>query len=126
MMTRAVAISSLAVMGLGGCAEQPTGPHFAVIDRLMIDDDLINILVETGGVTGPEMASDYADCVVAAYALENQLAFARPIRTQTTKTGGNWRADAVYSVSPALPKGPRTIDAEIAVQGCAELGIPTS
>ena len=39
--------------------------------------------------------------------------------------GGIWRADAVYSVSPALPKGMRTIDAEVTVADCAERGIPT-
>ena len=92
----------------------------------MIADGIINVLVEARGAEAEERSGDYADCVVAGYALENRFAFARPIRKQISKIGGNWRADAVYSVSPTLPIGPRTIDAEIAVQNCAELGIPTS
>jgi hypothetical protein len=39
--------------------------------------------------------------------------------------GGVRIADAVYTVSPTLPRGLQTIDAEVRVADCAELGIPT-
>jgi len=42
-----------------------------------------------------------------------------------TQQGGLWRADAVYTVSSALPRGSRTIDAEVTVADCTEQGIPT-
>src|SRR5690606_31795227 len=77
-----------------------------------------------GTTTGAE-AEDYATCVAAAYALEKQAGFARKVRVYLKEEGGVWSADAVYSVSPALPKGMRTIDAEVTVADCAERGIPT-
>ena len=49
----------------------------------------------------------------------------RHIRTLAGKEGGVWRADAVYSVSAALPGGLTMIDAEVTVEECAERGIPT-
>jgi hypothetical protein len=39
--------------------------------------------------------------------------------------GGVWLADAVYTISPALPRGSRTIDAEVVTAACVEKGIPT-
>ena len=35
------------------------------------------------------------------------------------------QADAVYTISPALPRGLRTLDAEVVVQDCKANGIPT-
>ena len=125
MMARAIAISGLTVMGLGGCAtERPTAPH-EVLDTLRIGEDLINVLVQVDGDLAEETASQYAECVAAQYVLDRGYQFARHIRTNRSKTGGNWRADAVYSVSQALPRGSKTLDAEVVVQNCAELGIPT-
>jgi len=128
MMARAVGIGTLAAMGLGGCdpsaqADAPT--QYSVIDRLRIDDGLINILAQARGPEAQASVDAYAECVIADYALEQGFGFARRIRTQVTKTGGNWRADAVYSISKTLPDGLRTIDTEIAVQNCADNGIPT-
>jgi hypothetical protein len=39
--------------------------------------------------------------------------------------GGVWTADAVYTISPALPRGLQTLDAEVVTAACAEQGIPT-
>jgi hypothetical protein len=47
------------------------------------------------------------------------------VRTLVDETGGIWRADAVYTISAALPRGERTIDAEVTVANCALNGIPT-
>ena len=43
----------------------------------------------------------------------------------TDNEGGVWHADAVYSVTAALPEGLVTIDAEITAEDCADRGIPT-
>jgi len=41
------------------------------------------------------------------------------LRTNAQEKGGVWSADAVYTISPSLPRGLRTID------DCAEKKIPT-
>ncbi len=125
MMARCVAITGIAGMGLAGCVGTPDTDRFRVIDKLRIDENLINVLVETSGPDADGLSTQYAECVAAKYALDQGFGFARHIRTHRANTGGNWRADAVYSITPALPKGMRNIDAEVAVQNCAELGIPT-
>ena len=125
MMARALAISGFAALGLSGCTQAPQTPGFRVADLLRIDDTLINILVETTGPDAQAMAPRYVECVAAQYALDHGYGFARHIRTNRSKTGGAWQADAVYSITPALPQGSRTLDVEVIVQTCAELGIPT-
>jgi hypothetical protein len=130
MMARAVAISGLAALGLGGCsqgdraADLPEGMR--VVQTLRIDPSLVNLLVETGDAELAETLDEYAECVAAGYTLKQGFGFARHIRTNRSNTGGIWRADAVYSITPALPRGSRTMDAEVIAQNCAELGIPTS
>ena len=79
-------------------------------------------------VQGARDAQDpiaYSRCAAAQYALIRGFGFARHVRTNVTEQGGLWRADAVYTVSPALPRGFRTIDAEVTVADCTEQGIPT-
>ena len=67
----------------------------------------------------------YAECAAAQYALIRGYGFARHVRTLVTETAGNWEADAVYTISPALPAGERTIDADVTVAACGQNGIPT-
>lgn len=50
--------------------------------------------------------------------------FVRQVRTNVEEEAGLRRADAVYTVSPALPDGLRTFAADVA-DSCAENGIPT-
>ena len=126
MMGRALAITGLATMGLTGCGSPQTASAFRVVDTLRIDEGLVNVLVETSGPLAEEQLDAYAGCVAAKYALERGFGFARHIRTNRSETGGTWRADAVYSITPTLPKGSRTMDAEVTVQNCTELGIPVS
>lgn len=125
MMARAVAISGAVLTGLAGCADRSVAPTYRVLDKLMIDEGIANILVETGGNSTLNDLDSFAECVAAGFALKQGRGFARHIRTNHSKTGGNWRADAVYSISPGLPEGPRTLDAKIVAQNCAERGIPT-
>ena len=67
----------------------------------------------------------YARCAAAQYAVIRGYGFARHVRTNVQVEGGARIADAVYTVSPTLPRGLQTIDAEVAVDDCAEQGIPT-
>jgi len=67
----------------------------------------------------------YARCAAAQYSLIRGYGFARHLRTNVYREGGIWLGDAVYTISSALPRGLRTIDAEVTVADCQEQGIPT-
>ena len=67
----------------------------------------------------------YARCAAAQYALIRGYGFARHVRTIVDLKGGVWRGDAVYTISASLPKGLKTIDAEVTVRDCGAQGIPT-
>ena len=58
------------------------------------------------------------------YGLIRGYGFARHVRTLVTEEGGKWRGDAIYTISAALPRGLKTIDAEVTAANCAENGIP--
>ena len=51
------------------------------------------------------------------------LAF-EPLR-RLGNLSGLWQADAIYTISAAIPAGLRTIDAEVTVENCKSNGIPT-
>jgi hypothetical protein len=128
--------TSLALMGLAGCvtaASAPNGaalgaPESAVyrgVETRLLEDDLVNFVVSMQGARDAQDPIAYSRCAAAQYALIRGFGFARHVRTNVTEQGGLWRADAVYTVSPALPRGFRTIDAEVTVADCTEQGIPT-
>ena len=98
---------------------------FIGVETRLLEGDLVRFLVSVeGGETGlPAMA--YAECAAAQYTLIRGYGFTRHVRTNVYEEGGIWQADAVYTVSPALPEGDRTIDAEVTVADCEERGIPT-
>ncbi|GAB4263552.1 MAG: hypothetical protein Kow0013_10020 [Pararhodobacter sp.] len=126
---------SLALSGLAGCvtaAPQPGpalgAPEAAVyrgVETRLLEDDLVNFVVRMEGARDMRDPIAYARCAAAQYALIRGYGFARHVRTTVTEQGRLWVADAVYVVSPALPQGARTIDAEVTVADCTELGIPT-
>jgi hypothetical protein len=129
MMARA--LSLMAVTGLAGCgpAEAPAREEFAPvyggIQTILLDGDLVNFRVEMRGARDNEDVAAYARCAAAQYTLIRGYGFARHVRTNVAKEGGVWRGDAVYTISAALPRGTRTIDAEVTVRDCGEQGIPT-
>jgi len=100
-------------------------PVYNGIETLLLDKDLVNIRVAMAGARGNGDVADYARCAAAQYALIRGYGFARHVRTNVSMKGGIWRADAVYTISPALPDGLRTIDAEVTVQNCGAERIPT-
>ena len=123
----------LSAVILGACeaVEQPTRTQpereltYEGVGTQLLADDLVNFHVEMGGELVRDDLALYARCAAAQYALIRGYGFARHVRTTVYKEGGLWRGDAVYTISPALPRGLQTLDAEVAVADCAENGIPT-
>ncbi len=118
--------------GLAACAAAPDaeGPvevkaTYLSSQVVLLEGDLVQAKVAAKGRDAEAAVVEYARCAVAGYALKNNAGFVRNVRTLTGKEGGIWRADAVYSVTSALPVGMQTIDAEVTVADCAERGIPT-
>lgn len=102
----------------------PDAPWQGVQTRLL-GDDLVNFRVAMSGRPARQSLSDYAKCAAAQYARIRGFGFARHIRTTYSVTGGKHYADAVYTVSDALPEGIKTIDAEVTLADCQDRGIPT-
>ncbi|WP_420567031.1 hypothetical protein [Thalassovita sp.] len=129
-MLRAAVISFALAGAMAGCVQaQPERgafrPDYRGIDTQLLSGDLVNFVVTMAGARTGEDVSDYAECAAAQYALIRGYGFARHVRTNVEQQGGLWRGDAVYTISPALPRGLRTIDAEVVAAHCAENGIPT-
>jgi hypothetical protein len=124
-----VASLSVACAALLGCGEtmqeSAFAPQYKGIETLLLDGDLVNFRVEMTGARNNEDVSAYARCAAAQYALIRGFGFARHVRTNVDNQGGTWRGDAVYTISAALPEGRKTLDAEVAVQGCGARGVPT-
>jgi len=115
---------------LAACAEaaapEATKLVYSGVQTQLLEGDLVSFGVGVWGAGADEAAAvAYATCAAAQYALIRGYGFARHLRTNVSETGGVWRADAVYTISPALPRGLRTIDAEVTVADCADQGIPT-
>jgi len=111
--------------GLSACASTPAGKVYGGADPVGMGEDLYGFLVTMRGAADSTEVEDYVTCVVAGYTLEKNAGFARKVRVSVTQEGGVWSADAVYSISPALPRGIATIDAEVMAADCGERGIPT-
>lgn len=132
MRNRAViAPVSLAVAGaVSGCEmSEPDEaarftPDYRGIETRLLDGDLVSFRVEMTGARGNIDVSRYAECAAAQYTLIRGYGFARHLRTSVAEEGGIWRGDAIYTISPALPDGLKTIDAEVVAANCAENGIP--
>lgn len=129
-----IGIGLFALGGLVACAETPPGggvdqapfdPEYLGIETRLLEGDLVSFLVEMRGARGNGDVADYAECAAAQYTLIRGYGFARHVRTNVAEEGGVWQGDAVYTISPDLPRGVNTIDAEVAVASCAENGIPT-
>ncbi|MFZ5708560.1 MAG: hypothetical protein ACOY4T_02570 [Pseudomonadota bacterium] len=78
-----------------------------------------------GRGAGRDAVAAYARCGAVGYALAQDFGFVRHVRTKVAEKGGVWTADAVYTISPGLPGGVASIDAEVAAADCEERGIPT-
>lgn len=100
-------------------------PDYQGVNTRLLDGDLVNFQVKMTGARDNSDVDAYAECAAAQYALIRGYGFARHLRTSVVEEAGLWLADAVYTISPALPRGSKTIDAEVTVSACAENKIPT-
>jgi hypothetical protein len=120
--------------GLAGCAEGggaevtkgPFDPVYIGVESEVLDPTLFRFAAQMKGARAASDVETYARCAAAGYAVEKGFGFVRHVRTDVNERGGIWRADAVYTISPGLPRGLKTIDAEVTVADCAEQGIPTA
>ena len=130
-MAGGIRLMALAMIAMAGCAaERPgaavaMGPQYRWAETLRMTEELVNVRVGVEGDATEAQVAEYAACVAAQYALFQGFGFARHVRTTVSEEGGLWQGDAVYTISPALPAGLRTIDAETKVAACGETGIPT-
>lgn len=97
---------------------------YAGIETRLLEGDLVQFVVGINGEATQEEVSRYAECAAAQYALIRGYGFARHVRTNVRFEQERSLGDAVYTISAALPRGLRTIDAEVTVATCAEDGIP--
>jgi len=130
----AKALTLAACGGLMGCVagqgardtlDPPTRTQYLGVDTRLLEGDLVSFVVQVAGEGGQTSAIAYARCAAAQYALIRGYSFARHVRTSSGMRGGIWEADGVYTISPKLPRGTRTIDAEVVVDDCKAQDIPT-
>nr|WP_058314397.1 hypothetical protein [Cognatishimia activa] len=100
-------------------------PSYMGVRTDLLDGDLVNFHVEMTGARGGADVHAYAECAAAQYALIRGYGFARHVRTTIDTQSDTWTGDAVYTISPSLPRGLKTIDAEVVVSNCEENRIPT-
>jgi len=127
------ALALISTLALAGCAsggadvsrEAAFAPVYQGIETRLLDGDLVNFKVSMSGARSQADIDAYARCAAAQYTLIRGYGFTRHVRTTAAQDGGVWTADAVFLISPALPAGSRTIDAEVTVADCGQSGIPT-
>lgn len=126
-MIRVACISLIALAGCGDPAsvQRAERPDYVGVDTRLLDGDLVQFEVAISGSALPDQLDGYADCAAAQYALIRGYGFARHVRTNLKQSGDMSTADAVYMISPSLPRGLRTIDAEVVVANCKANAIPT-
>lgn len=119
------AVWALAACEAGAPVASDFIPEYRGVETRLLEGDLVQFNVTMTKAQSVRDVSDYARCAAARYTLIRGYGFARHVRTNVDQMGEVWRGDAVYTISPSLPRGLRTIDAEVIVDDCVERGIPT-
>ncbi|MDW4496886.1 hypothetical protein R5H30_02750 [Sulfitobacter sp. D35] len=126
-MIRCACISLLALAGCASAA--PTAedlvPDYLGVRATPLDRELVQVVASMTKALEPGDVTRYADCAAARYTLAQGYGFARHLRTNVSEEAGVWTADAVYTISPSLPRGLGAIDAEVVAADCAENRIPS-
>lgn len=100
-------------------------PEYLGVETRLLEGNLVSFLVTMKGARSNQDVADYGECAAAQYTLIRGYGFARHVRTNVSQIGDIWHGDAAWVISPSLPDGLRTIDAEVTVQNCFENAIPT-
>lgn len=95
------------------------------IETRLLSDDLVSFLVRIEKPATPKAVDQYAACAAAQYALIRGFGFARHVRTAMSDNDDILAGDAIYVISAALPRGSKTLDAEVTMAACAESGVPS-
>ncbi len=123
-------LAPISFCALAACGPPPVdvtrfAPDYLGVETALLEGDLVQFDVQMAGARDGTDLDAYAECAAAQYALIRGYGFARHLRTNVNENDGVWAADAIYTISPSLPRGLQTIDAEVVVANCAENGIPT-
>ena len=134
-MARPAYLPAMGLALMGGactpvCEDCTTTParadfNYLGIETRLLDDDIVNFQVSMQGAKSIADVAEYAEYAAAQYTLIRGFGFARHVRTTVEENEGLWFGDAYYTISAALPRGKRQIDAEVVVAACNENGIPT-
>ena len=100
-------------------------PDYLGVETALLDQELVQFKVQMTNAISSEDVSNHAECAAAHNTPIRGWDFARHVRTNVNEEGGVWSADTVYTISPSLPRGSRTIDDEVVIAACVEKGIPT-
>ncbi|MBB5722160.1 uncharacterized protein YgbK (DUF1537 family) [Loktanella ponticola] len=121
----AVALAGCTSIGTADVSRDAFAPVYHGIETRLLDGDLVNFRVAMTGAQTQADVDQYARCAAAQYTLIRGYGFTRHVRTTSAQNGAIWTGDAVFVISPELPAGNRTIDAEVTVADCGASGIPT-
>ena len=118
-------IALLAACGTSNPTAERLIPDYQGVETRLLQNDLVQFEVQMTNALSVSDVEDYAQCAAAGYTLIRGFGFARKVRTTVKRNASLWLADAVYLISPTVPRGLSTIDAEVAVATCNDRGIPT-
>ena len=126
-LTLVALMLTAAPVALSACAPAGAGvaQGYQGIQTVLLEGDVVIFRVAMTGARDETDVEAYARCAAAQYALIRGAGFARHVRTNVARDGNTWRGDGVYLISAALPRGFKTIDAEVTVRDCGEQAIPT-
>ena len=105
--------------------QQTSGLQYLGVETKLLEDDLVNFVVTMSSGATRQAVANYARCAAAQYTQIRGFGFARHVRTQVAEEAGILVGDAIYTISPTLPAGLRTVDADATVRACKDRGIPT-
>jgi hypothetical protein len=124
LMAATLLVAACQQLDMSGTSKQLEKIQYFGVQTKLLANDLVQFHVTLTGTERSDPVRDYAECAAAQYTLIRGFGFARHIRTNVGETAGRWSADAVYTVSDAIPQGLRTLDAEVVADNCARNGIP--
>ena len=124
LMAATFLVAACQQLDMSGTSKQLEKIQYFGVQTKLLANDLVQFHVTLTGTGRSDPVRDYAECAAAQYTLIRGFGFARHIRTNVGETAGRWSADAVYTVSDAIPQGLRTLDAEVVADNCARNGIP--